>query len=83
MLSGNATRPDSLNGLNGLSGLACEWKCAEITSDDGVALCVIDLPGVADAENTGLEGNFTEMTLNWASECDVVVCGSRTCARAS
>jgi predicted GTPase len=54
-------------------GLGCEWKCAEITSDDGVGLRVVDLPGVADAENTGTESNFTEMTLKWASECDVVV----------
>ncbi|NDD75764.1 MAG: hypothetical protein EBZ40_12450 [Gammaproteobacteria bacterium] len=36
-------------------------------------MCVVDLPGVADAENTGTESNFTEMTLKWAAECDVVV----------
>lgn len=60
----SATRPDDVAG---------DWKCAEITSDDGVALCVVDLPGVADAENTGTESNFTEMTLKWAAECDVVV----------
>jgi hypothetical protein len=65
--------PIGLSGLSGLSGLGCEWKCAEITSDDGVGLRVVDLPGVADAENTGTESNFTEMTLKWASECDVVV----------
>ena len=63
----SATRPDAL-GL-----VVSEWKCAEITSDDGVGLCVVDLPGVADAENTGTESNFTEMTLNWAAQCDVVV----------
>jgi hypothetical protein len=67
----SATRPDDLGPVGPL-GLT-EWKCAEITSDDGVALCVVDLPGVADAENTGTESNFTEMTLKWAAECDVVV----------
>ena len=66
---------------NGPNGPACEWKCAEITSDDGVGLCVVDLPGVADAENTGTELNFTETTHKWAAECDVVawVTDVRTC----
>lgn len=53
---------------------ACEWKRAEgLESDDGVRLCIVDLPGVADAENTGTESNFTELTLKWASICDIVV----------
>ena len=70
-----------LNGPTGPNGLACEWKCAEITSDDGVGLCVFNLPGIADAENTGTESNFTETTLKWAAECDVVawVTNVRTC----
>ena len=53
---------------------ACEWKRAEaLESDDGVRLCIGDLPGVADAENTGKESNFTDLTLKWAATCDVVV----------
>ena len=53
---------------------ACEWKRAErLESDDGVRLCIVDLPGVADAENTGNESNFTDLTLKWAAICDVVV----------
>jgi hypothetical protein len=48
---------------------------AALVSDDGVEFCAIDLPGIADAENTGsgAEGNFTALALKWASECDVVV----------
>jgi hypothetical protein len=42
-------------------------------SDDGVALCVVDLPGICDAENTGKEENFTELTMQWAAHCDVIV----------
>ena len=55
-------------------GLDCEWKHADnLRSDDGVSLCIVDLPGVADAENTGKESNFTELTQKMAAWCDVVV----------
>lgn len=48
---------------------------AALVSDDGVEFCAIDLPGIADAENTGSksETDFTALALKWASECDVVV----------
>jgi hypothetical protein len=51
----------------------CDWKRATMRSDDGVALCVVDLPGICDAENTGKEENFTELTMQWAAHCDVIV----------
>jgi hypothetical protein len=55
-------------------GLDCEWKHADnLRSDDGVSLCIVDLPGVADAENTGKESNFTELTQKMAAWCDVIV----------
>jgi hypothetical protein len=46
-----------------------------LVSDDGVEFCAIDVPGIADAENTGSksETDFTALALKWASECDVVV----------
>ena len=46
-----------------------------LVSDDGVEFCAIDLPGIAEAENTGSgsEGDFTALALKWASRCDVVV----------
>ncbi len=53
--------------------LKCGWKRATMRSDDGVALCVVDLPGICDAENTGKEENFTELTMQWAAHCDVIV----------
>ena len=53
--------------------LKCGWKRATMRSDDGVALCVVDLPGICDAENTGKEDNFTELTMQWAAHCDVIV----------
>jgi len=48
---------------------------AALVSDDVVEFCAIDLPGIADAENTGSksETDFTALALKWASECDVVV----------
>jgi hypothetical protein len=48
---------------------------AALVSDDGVEFCALDLPGIADAENTGSksETDFTALALKWASECDVVV----------
>ena len=53
--------------------LKCGWKRATMRSDDGVALCVVDLPGICDAENTGKEENFTDLTMQWAAHCDVIV----------
>jgi hypothetical protein len=46
-----------------------------LVSDDDVEFCAIDLPGIADAENTGSksETDFTALALKWASACDVVV----------
>ena len=57
----------------GKLGVKCEWKKANMGSDDGVALCVVDLPGICDAENTGTERNFTDLTMQWAAHCDVIV----------
>jgi hypothetical protein len=54
-------------------GLKCDWKRANMLSDDGIGLCVVDLPGICDAENTGTESNFTDLTMQWAAHCDVVV----------
>jgi hypothetical protein len=44
-------------GAVGAGGLQCEWKRADMKSDDGVSLCVVDLPGICDSENTGTESN--------------------------
>jgi hypothetical protein len=65
----------------GAGGLQCDWKRADMKSDDGVSLCVVDLPGICDAENTGAESNFTELTVKWAASCDVImwVTDVRTC----
>ena len=57
----------------GRLGVKCEWKKANMRSDDGVSLCVVDLPGICDAENTGTESNFTDLTMQWAAHCDVIV----------
>ena len=57
----------------GKLGVKCEWKKANMRSDDGVSLCVVDLPGICDAENTGTESNFTDLTMQWAAHCDVIV----------
>ena len=61
--------------------MKCDWKCATMRSDDGVDLCVVDLPGICDAENTGSESNFTDLTMQWAAHCDVIVwvTDARTC----
>jgi GTPase Era involved in 16S rRNA processing len=58
-----------------------QFKRARVVSDDGVEFQIIDLPGVADAENTGSEANFNALTLEWAAKCDVVlwVTDVRTC----
>ena len=54
-------------------GMKCDWKRANMRSDDGISLCVVDLPGICDSENTGTESNFTDLTMQWAAHCDVVV----------
>ena len=57
----------------GKLGVKCDWKKANMRSDDGVSLCVVDLPGICDAENTGSESNFTDLTMQWTAHCDVIV----------
>ena len=66
---------------NDIGAIGCDWKRADVRSDDGTALCVVDLPGICDAENTGSESNFTELTIKWAASCDVImwVTDVRTC----
>ncbi len=46
-------------------------KRMRLVSDDGVEFCAVDLPGIADAEDEVRE--FSDMTLDWARQCDVVV----------
>ena len=41
-------------------------------SDDGVPITILDLPGVADAENKGTETNFDELTRAHVTNCDLV-----------
>jgi hypothetical protein len=62
-------------GVAGAMHVSIPAAAAALVSDDGVEFGAIDLPGIADAENTGLssEGNFTALALKWASQCDVVV----------
>jgi len=41
-------------------------------SDDGIRFSIVDLPGVADSENSKAEESFDEMTREYAAKCDVV-----------
>ena len=50
---------------------AAKWLQTELTSDDGVEFCAVDLPGICDAEDT--ESAFDALTLEWAAKCDVIV----------
>jgi GTPase SAR1 family protein len=42
-------------------------------SDDGIKYSIIDLPGMSDAENSGVERNFDEITHAWITNCDLVL----------
>ena len=70
--------------ISDVAGLECDWKQAEICSDDGVDMYVVDLPGVCDSENaaaSATESDFTKLTMQWAKQCDVIawVTDVRTC----
>jgi hypothetical protein len=43
-----------------------------VQSDDGVPITILDLPGVADAENKGTETNFDELTRAHVTNCDLI-----------
>jgi hypothetical protein len=64
-------------GVDGVVGVVAGVKRVTLqnalVSDDGVEFCAIDLPGIADSENSGAESDFTELALKWACRCDVVV----------
>lgn len=47
------------------------YKC-DLKSDDNVSMSIIDLPGMADAENKGSEKNFDELTKKWVICADVI-----------
>ena len=41
--------------------------------DDDISFSIVDLPGVADAENNGTgENDFNEVSLAWSTNCDVL-----------
>src|SRR3989338_2706610 len=42
-------------------------------SDDGINFSIIDLPGIADSENTKKEKSFDEMTSAWIEKADIVM----------
>ena len=60
-----------LVGATNRIGAAQKWVRTKLESDDGVAFCALDLPGICDSEDTS--GSFNKVTLAWASKCDVVV----------
>lgn len=49
-----------------------EFHRQTIISDDGVRFSILDLPGVADAENKGTEQNFDEITHAWSVNCNLI-----------
>ena len=43
-----------------------------VKSDDGITMNILDLPGMADAENKGKETNFDEMTKAWVTNSNII-----------
>ncbi len=43
-----------------------------LTSDDGVPMTILDLPGLAAAENKGTEKNFNELTDAWITHSNII-----------
>jgi GTPase SAR1 family protein len=44
----------------------------QIVDDDKIKFSILDLPGLADAENASVEKNFDEMTLAWVTNCNII-----------
>jgi hypothetical protein len=48
-----------------------KWVSTKLESEDGVAFCALDLPGICDSEDA--TRSFDGVTREWAAKCDVVV----------
>lgn len=54
--------------------LECEnFIKKKLVSDDGIEYSIIDLPGLADAENIKEESDFTNLTFEVTKKCDIVL----------
>ena len=67
------TKEVHLIGENNLFNFPPErFHKTQLVSDDGVPMSILDLPGLADAENKGTEKNFNEITNAWITNCNVI-----------
>ena len=62
----------SINTYNTLNVDKENFHKIKVMDDDKNELIILDLPGVADAENKGAENDYNKMSIEWVTKCDII-----------